>query len=242
MRREFILSAISTWACLAASAALAAPTPPLEPVVIEPKETLRRTTGPGTSEGSLSARFPEIEVSVSSSFAHDAGMMSTVKSLQVGGKPCATGDVVQALVTLRKGWTQSGGRTDADIIRVFSAFADDWTALFENAGRLTAPTPPRGLGSLPMPAPLSYHPPRFAIYALDDGDRIVTHAFFRTWDGGNHGQQFEYVVEAYRVSTGARYVIAPRADAGRLTVAKPSSPVGAQPVDPSVPRPFQLSR
>lgn len=212
----------------------------------QPDQAHRRTSRPGASEGPLSPRFPEVDVAISASFAHNAGMISRVDRLAVGGDPCQQADILQALVALRDGWTADGGRTDADVVATMTAFVDDWDAVFENSGRLTAVDCPPSLASLLARVGIDYHPPQVAIYPLDNGERVVTHAYFKTWDGGNHGRQFAYAVEAFTVDDGVRFALAPRTLSGGLgprpVLQEPTQErPGPRPIDPKVPRPFRLT-
>jgi len=209
-----------------------------------PVHVPRKETGPGRSEGQLSAEFTEVEVKVTSSFAHDRGMMSRLESLSVGGKDCSSRDLLQELVALRKGWTVSGGSSDAEVVATFKAFAEAWGEIFPHAGRLTGEALPDHLAGR-MNRPLGpnepggrYHPPRVAIYALDDGDRLVVESFFRSWDGGNHGRQLAYEVAAYKVSDGSYFSLSEEKERGGQVPEK----TGPQPVDSNIPRPKHLTR
>ena len=234
------------------SASPEAPAPSESPVTAPsppPPHVPRREPGPGMSEGQLSAEFTEVEVEVSSSFAHDAGMQSSLKSLSVGGETCVPQDLLKELVALRKGWTISGGSSEEEVLATFKAFVAAWGAIFPYSGRLTGDTQPRhfadSLRNARGPASLAregdealtYHPPRFAIYALDDGDALVVHSYFQTWDGGNHGTQMAYSVEAYRVSDGSSFDLSEK-KAGLVPAPEKSGP---QPVDPKIPRPKHLT-
>ena len=174
---------------------------------LAPASTTRRVTGPGMSEGPLSQRFPEIEVKISASFAHDRGMMSTIESLKVGGVEIRQDEIFTKLVALRRGWTQAGDASPEAALTVFKQFNEDWYAVIPHATRVSQPTLP----SRPNPTPgeplPAYHPPKFELRTLEDGDHVVLHSYFTQWDGGNHGTQTGYNVEAYRVSTGAPYPI-----------------------------------
>lgn len=201
----------------------------------------RRQTGPSSSDGPLSREFPEVEVKVTSSFAHDRGMVSRVDSIEVGGTACALEDVLPALVALRKGWSAGGGSGDAEVIVTFGAYVEAWARILPHSGRITgAECPPDLRPLLEGTSPrLDYHPPRVALFALDDGDKLAVSASFVSWDGGSHGTQFAYEVEAYRVSNGRRFDLrAP--EPGRLEPAPATA--GPRPVDPRVPRPRSLSR
>lgn len=221
--RRIALSALAAF--LLAPAAYGGPKPRLE-------------TGPGTSHGSLSVRFPEVEVKVSSSFAHDRGMMSHIDKLSVAGTACAPNEVLQKLVAHRKGWTRSGGSSDSDVVATMQAFVDDWASLFHYSGRMTSKTAPGPLSKRLKPGDPAYHPPRVAIYPLDDKDKIVVHAYFDTHDGGNHGRQYSYNVEAFRVSTGASFSLYQDGRSPAL-VPKAGDP---QPVNANIPRPRSIGR
>ncbi|MFN3197045.1 MAG: hypothetical protein ACE366_01335 [Bradymonadia bacterium] len=164
----------------------------------------RKMTGPGMSEGALSARFPEIEVEVTSSFAHDRGMMSYVKSQKVGGEEVGPKGVLYHLVKLRKGWTAQGGSSDEEALTVFKHFIKDWNALFEYSTRITTPELPDHLKRLSggFPGLPPYHPPKFEVRTLESGEKVVVHSYFSSWDGGNHGRQMGYSEDAYLISTG----------------------------------------
>ncbi len=177
------------------------PSPKQEPAMLP---TLPRSVGPGgIGAGPLSTRFPEVNTKVTSSFAHDRGMMNRVESISVAGQPCTTNQVLQMLVAHRKGWTQSGGSADAEVVATMRAFADDWSAMLPNSGRLTSKTPPRHASSQHMTH--GYHPPMVELYRLTDGDKVVVHTYFVAWDGGTHGRQYGLNAESYRVSTGALF-------------------------------------
>lgn len=221
----------------------------------------RRSTGPGCSEGVLSPEFPEIQVKVSASFAHDAGMISDIESIEVAGTPCQQNQVLQALVAARKGWSRSGGSSEGEVKATLHAYQEAWGAVLEYSGRVTSETAPedlerhlyrsQALGQPQTKAPgfedvPDYHPPRVGVYALDDGDAIAVASWFQTWDGGNHGTQWAYMVSAYRVSDGSPYKLAPRPGGDRWGTLLPErgapQPEGPQPVDPKVPRPCHLTR
>jgi hypothetical protein len=199
----------------------------------------RQGTGPDMSKGQLSAEFTEVEVEVTSSFAHNRGTVSRAESLTVGGKACSSQEVLKELVALRKGWTVAGGSSDQEVKATLEAFVTAWDAAIPNSGRLTGDSLPEHLtgGRVTGPRP-SYHPPRVAIYALDDGDKLVVHSYFQTWDGGNHGRQLALAVEAYRVSDGSYFELRePKKSRGQAP-----EKTGPQPVDPKIPRPQHLTR
>ncbi|MBL4846488.1 MAG: hypothetical protein JKY65_13255 [Planctomycetes bacterium] len=234
--------------------------PPATPDKREPEmtETPRRNTGPGISEGVLSADFPEIEANVSASFAHDAGMMSRVESITVGGEACAKADVLKEMVARRKGWSREGGSNDRDVVETMSAYVEAWASALEYSGRLTSDEAPSNLVSvlykptaLPngpkvKPEPYDglpdYHPPRVALYKLDNGEQIVVSSAFYERDGGRHGTQWDYEVEAYRVSDGSHFKLAPAPRRGAPLPGTPPAPVGPQPIDPEIPRSCHFSR
>lgn len=163
----------------------------------------RRNTGPGMSEGALSARFPEISVTITSGFAHDSGMTSSISSLSVGGEACSSAAVLQKLVALRGGWTRDGGQSDADALQVFEQFVEDWAALTPYGTRVTAEAVPPHMGRPVDPSVPAYHPPRIGLHTPKDGQPVVYHAYFQSWDAGNHGRLYDYRIEAYRVRDGA---------------------------------------
>lgn len=222
---------------LTATVASSAPPPTTPSETVAP----RRETGLGVSQGALSARFPEVDVEVTSSFAHDHGMMSSIESLKVKGEACNVGEVLQKLVAARKGWTQAGGSSDKEALEVFRHFTEGWYALLPHSGRISAETAPDHLKD--MLGPVGYHPPKFGVYPLSDGDKVVVHSFFRTWDGGNHGTQLALEVEAYRISNGALFrlksdgvdPLRPRAPSAR-------KPDGTRPPEAAIPRPRHLTR
>ncbi len=197
-----------------------------------------RRDGPGFSKGPLSERFTEIEIRVETHFAHDHGDMDTIEELSVAGKPCSPQELVEALVSHRKGWSKTGGSSDQEVISTLENLKKDWRAVLEHSGVLTKEKAPEALNGLV--SRLSYHPPKVALYVLSDGDKIATYSYFHSWDGGNHGRQYAYEVEAYRVSTGAAFDLKPP-KADPLTGKRPEAS-GPQPVDPTIPRPERIRR
>jgi len=213
-------------------------TPPDVPPPDAPPSRRRRHK-PNLSEGPLSSNFPEVEVSISSSFAHDRGMISGVDALTVGGEPCTRGELLQKLVALRGGWTRQGGSSDEEILATFKRFIEDWDAIFPYSGRLTSQESPQHLRT-PL-GDSGYHPPRVALYDLDDGSRIVVHSYFYSWDGGNHGRQYAVKVEAYRVTDGVSYKLEERQHPRAPGTSTPPDPANPQPVDPAIPHPRRIS-
>jgi hypothetical protein len=210
-------------------------------------ENARPETGPGTSHGALSGDFPEIEVKVSASFAHDAGMQSSVDSITIGGETCARADVLKALVARRKGWSREGGSTDQDVLQTMTAYTESWASVLQYSGRVTADEAPSNLASalsgrqVGPDEVLDYHPPRVALYKLDNGEQIVVSSAFYESDGGNHGTQWAYQVQAYRVSDGSPFKLAPGVTRRSSLRPTPAAPVGPQPIDPKIPRSCHFS-
>ena len=186
-----------------------------------------------------------MEVEVHSSFAHDRGMEASVKSILVNGEPCEQSQILRVLVAARKGWTRSGGSSEAEVLATLRAYEDAWAAALAHTGRETSDTIPSGLqralSGAAREVGFGYHPPRYALYALDDGEKIAVGSWFASYDGGNHGTQWVYCVSAYRVSDGSPYEIAPAPrPRGLLPQPAPASK-GPQPVDPKIPRPAHFS-
>jgi len=199
------------------------------------------------SSGPLSKDFPEVYVEVKSSFAHNRGMMSHLSALKVGEKVCNEGELLKELVSLRKGWTPTGGSNDINVIATVTALVEDWDSIFPYSGRLKDSEPTAQLKALlgrsvnSSQSRLEYHQPRVAIHLLADGDKIVAHSFFRTWDGGTHGRQYAYEVEAYRVNNGHRYEIAATPDPMLLFRSPAIDSQESQPAEPGLPRPRHLN-
>ncbi|MBL4846489.1 MAG: hypothetical protein JKY65_13260 [Planctomycetes bacterium] len=212
---------------------------------------------PGASEGPLSADFPEVEIKVSASYADDAGMESFIDLTTVAGEPCERVDVLKALVACRKGWSREGGSTDQDVVETMTAYVEAWASVLKYSGRATSDEIPSSLASAlyktvplshgPKPRPElrdglpDYHPPRVALYKLDNGEQIVVSSAFYESDGGNHGTQWNYRVEAFRVSDGSPFELAPAPGRTASLGRTPAAPSGPQPIDPKLPRSCHFS-
>lgn len=162
----------------------------------------RRSRTPEPYQGSLSAQFPEVELRVSISFAHDAGIISRVESIQVAGRETPADQVLAALVAHRGGWTREGGRSEADALRTVEAYGRAW---LERRGTnyFDGPTPDDWRG---YPGAPEYHPPRVSSHTLPDGQRVVAFAFWHTYDGGDAGDVLVRTVGVYRVADGSEWV------------------------------------
>ncbi|MEL6345533.1 MAG: hypothetical protein AAFV53_20660 [Myxococcota bacterium] len=173
------------------------------------------------SSGVLSDRFPEVSVTITSSFAHDRGMMSSISSLTVVGESCKSSEVLEKLVAHRSGWTRTGGKRPEDALQTFEHFVNDWEKRFEWSERVNAETKPPHMGMFAgmrfgrfdqtLYTEPAYHPPRIGLHTLEGGQVVVYHAFFRSWDAGTHGQLYDYEVEAYDIRDGASVQIDPYA-------------------------------
>ncbi len=202
------------------AAPVSSPSSPAESLVTSytpPAPTPRTMSGPGMSDGQLSADFTEVAVKTTSRFAHDRGIASSVERIAVGGTACTQHEVLKELVALRKGWTVAGGSSDDEAMATMKAFVEAWDPILPYSNLLS-----RELG----------------LYALDDGDKLVVHSYVMSWDGGNHGRQQALEVEAYRVSDGSYFELKAEAD----SFGRPLEKTGPQPVDPKIPRPKDLTR
>lgn len=197
----------------------------------------RRHDRPGMSTGPLGTGFLDVDVAVSSSFAHDRGTVTSVNEVSVGGKACAPQDVIKCMVAHRKGWTTAGGSSDAEVVATLTAFKNAWFGLLEDKPRMNDEKVPSYHA---MAFNGTYHPPRVELYTLATGEKLVVHSYFASWDGGNHGQQFAHRVEAYRVSDGSVFEVAPPRDDDVLAVPAPSAAVATAPGTKPLPRPYRM--
>lgn len=149
----------------------------------------------------LSARFPEVVLEITETFAHDRGRMRRVESLAVAGEPLEDGsEVIARLVAARGGWGPQGESDDATVLATVEAYYRAWAAAMQQdilSDPARAPS-----GRLPSEAP-EPHAPRAELRTLPDGARAVTHAqFYRRRPGRKRGPRLGYLTHTHRLPSG----------------------------------------
>ena len=189
-----------------------------------------KSESPEIHEGPLSAYFPQVRVRTTRSFAHNRGLRTSLNAISVAGRDCARDELLPALIALWKGWTPSGGTSDADIIATVSELVGAFAQILE-IDVLVSPKSPEDLVAAlrdrrrDFPA---YHPPEVALYALEDGKRVVIASYFVRGHVGMRGRSWSYRVEAFRVADGVPFYVRHADDL------EPAA--GPQPVAASIPR------
>ncbi len=204
-----------------------------------------RWSSPGGGQGPLSERFAEVELSVKSSFAHDRGMMSSVEWVKVAGEACRSGEVLEKLVAVRGGWGPGGERGHAEVLETFKAFLEDWSQWFQYSTMLKGAEPPRNLASILNSRGMEYHAPKVGLYELSNGQCVVAHAYFVSWDAGPRGTLYARRVDAYRVEDGTRFEIPEDDDGMPSALMRPNNANdtdGGDELPADLPRPVSFHR
>lgn len=162
----------------------------------------RRPKMPEPYTGPLSERFPEVEVRITTSFAHDRGVISQVESVVVAGQTVQKHEALAALVAKRQGWTAEGGTSDEDARRTVEAWELAWLERI-GADYYDAPTMENWATRGPQGEVPAYHPPRATLHTLPDGERVIAFAYWYTYDAGNHGRGLSRMVTVYRLRDGS---------------------------------------
>lgn len=158
----------------------------------------------GDETGTLSKHFPEIEVTVHL----EMGVVCRSPDRQLvscsfQGKEVAQSELLPLLIKARGGWSREGGSSDEDIVATVDAYHRAWrAALDKNVVNDGSSIITLGANDWPQS-----HPPKTVFHDLDNGERIVCHSYFSSWDGGSHGTGYTYHVSAYHLADGRAYEI-----------------------------------
>lgn len=169
----------------------------------DPPAPERVLSGPGRSSGPLSSAFPEVQVAVHTSFAHDRGDMTSIDSLTVCAQPVERGEALAAVVAHRKGWTAQGGSSDEQVLQTVTAWEQAWIGLLRvDCVEQASDLPDAPLRGDELPA---WHPPRATLHTLPGGERVVAFAYWSTHDAGARGRGYWHDVNVYRVKDGTAW-------------------------------------